>query len=236
MSKRQVIKIDEGKCTGCGLCIPNCAEGALKIVNGKAKLVKDIYCDGLGACLGHCPEGALSIEKRDADEFNEGAVQIHLEELKTKKAQKLPCGCPGTMVKAIQKQEQKPLTGSVCQESNLANWPIQLMLVPVHAPYLKNAELLIAADCTGFSYPNLHKDYLKGKVLVVGCPKLDAGNIYKEKLTEIIKENDLKSITVLHMEVPCCFGLKQIVYEAVKDSGNSVDVKEVVVGIAGDVK
>ncbi|NQT75387.1 MAG: 4Fe-4S binding protein [Candidatus Omnitrophica bacterium] len=236
MSKRKIVKIDEEKCTGCGLCIPNCAEGALQIVDGKARLVKEVYCDGLGACLGHCPEGAITIEEREARAFDEKATEKHIEKLKEKE-KALPCGCPGTAVKMIKRQATSDKRqGKRNTESELANWPVQLMLVPTQAPYLKDADLLIAADCTAFSYPDFHQDFLKGRVLLLGCPKLDAATIYEEKLAEIFKMNDIKSITVLHMEVPCCFGLIQIVNEALRLSGKKIPLKEVTIGIKGDVK
>jgi len=236
MAKRKIVKIDEDKCTGCGLCIPNCAEGALQIVDGKAKLVKEIYCDGLGACLGHCPEDAITIEERDAESFNEKATKKHIEELK-KKEKDLPCGCPGTAVKTLKKKETTNKgQGKRKTISELGNWPIQLMLVPTEAPYLKGADLLIAADCVAFSYPDFHQDFLKGKVLLLGCPKLDAATIYEEKLAEIFKLNNIKSITLLHMEVPCCFGLNQIVNEALRLSGKKIPLKEITIGLKGDVK
>ena len=238
MANRKIVKIDEEKCTGCGLCIPNCAEGALQIVDGKAKLVKEIYCDGLGACLGHCPEDAITIEERDAGAFDEEATKKHLQEIKKKEEKKdLPCGCPGTAVKSFKKSTtsgQRLTTKKT--ESELTHWPVQLMLVPVTAPYLKDADLLIAADCVPFSYPDFHQDLLKGKVLVIGCPKLDAATIYEEKLAEIFKLNNIKSVTVAHMEVPCCFGLNQIVNEALRLSGKKIPLKEITVGIRGDLK
>jgi len=236
MAKRKIVNIDEEKCTGCGLCIPNCAEGALQIVNGKARLVKDIYCDGLGACLGHCPEGAISIEERDVKAFDEELTKKHLEEMKKIEAKKLPCGCPGTAVKTLKPREAKSEGLRVKTESELTNWPVQLKLVPVDAPYLKNADLLIAADCVAFSYPDFHQDLLKGKPLIIGCPKLDEGDLYTEKLAEIFKVNNLKSVTVAHMEVPCCFGLNHIVSEAMKLSGKKISVKEITIGIQGDIK
>jgi len=237
MGKRKIVNIDEEKCTGCGLCIPNCAEGALQIVNGKAKLVKDIYCDGLGACLGHCPEGAISIEEKDAKEFNEEATRKHLEEIKKIEAKKLPCGCPGTAVKTFKAGSSGPDGKKIEKSSSeLTNWPVQLKLVPVDAPYLKNADLLIAADCVGFSHPDFHQDLLKGKPLIICCPKLDEADIYIEKLSELFKLNNLKSVTVAHMEVPCCFGLNHIVSEAMKLSGRKIPVKEITIGIRGDMK
>jgi len=233
MAKRKIVNIDEKKCTGCGLCVPNCAEGALKIVGGKARLVKDIYCDGLGACLGHCPEGAISIEERDVEAFDEKAVKIHLERIKKKEAEKLPCGCPGTAVRKIKGHDEQGKTKTYAE---LTNWPVQLKLVPVDASYLKDSDLLIAADCVAFSYPDFHQGLLKGKQLIIGCPKLDEGDLYIEKLAQIFKINDLRSVTVAHMEVPCCFGLNHIISEAMKLSGKKMPLKEITIGIQGDVK
>ncbi len=236
MTKRKIVHIDENKCTGCGDCIPNCAEGALQIVNGKAKLVKEIHCDGLGACLGHCPEGAITIEEREADAFNEKATKKHLEEMKKEKSKDLPCGCPRTAVKSFKKSHKETPSKKEKSESELTQWPVQLMLVPVGAPFFKDSDLLIAADCAPFSYSDFHQDYLKEKALVIGCPKLDAATIYEEKLAEIFKLNNIKSITVLHMEVPCCFGLVHIVKEALRLSGKKIPLKDVTIGIKGDVK
>lgn len=237
MAKRKIVKINEEKCNGCGLCIPNCAEGALQIVDGKAKLVKEIYCDGLGACLGHCPEGAITIEERESAGFDEKATKKHLEGLKKKEKKDLPCGCPGTAVKTLKGGGSRVKgEGKVKSESELGNWPVQLMLVPVEAPYLKEADLVIAADCVAFSYPDFHQDFLRDKVLLIGCPKLDAAPIYEEKLAELFKLNNIKSITVLHMEVPCCFGLIQIVKEALRLSGKKIPLEKVIVGIKGDIK
>ncbi|MDP2921032.1 MAG: 4Fe-4S binding protein [Candidatus Omnitrophota bacterium] len=237
MAKRKIVKIDEGKCTGCGLCIPNCAEGALQIVGGKARLVKDIYCDGLGACLGHCPEGAITIEERGAKEFDEDATKKHLEEMKNKEEKKLPCGCPGTAVREIKIQGTGDMgQGKTKTSYELINWPVQLKLVPPDAPYFKNADLLIAADCVGFSCPDFHRDMLSRKPLIICCPKLDDAELYIKKLAQIFRINSLKSVTVAHMEVPCCFGLSQIVSEALKLSGAKIPLKEITIGIQGDVK
>jgi len=236
MAKRKIVHIDEEKCTGCGDCIPNCAEGALKIVDGKAKLVKEIYCDGLGACLGHCPEDAITIEEREADSFSEEATKKHLDEIKKEKNKDLPCGCPGTAVKSFKKSHKNASSKKEASVSELTQWPVQLMLVPTEAPFLKDRDLLIAADCVPFSYPDFHQDFLKERALVIGCPKLDAATVYEEKLAEIFKRNNTKSITVLHMEVPCCFGLVQIVKEALRLSGKKIPLKEVTIGIKGDVK
>ncbi len=191
MTKRKIIKIDETKCNGCGLCVPNCAEGALRIINGKARLVSEVSCDGLGACLGHCPQGAISIEDRETSSG------------------------PGS-------------------GSRLRQWPVQIRLVPSNAPYLKDADVLIAADCVPFAYANFHEDLLKGKVLLIGCPKLDDAAYYREKITEILKENAIRSITYAHMEVPCCFGLIGAIKEAISVSGKKIPFKEIVIGIQGE--
>lgn len=237
MIKRKIVKIDEAKCTGCGLCIPNCREGALQIIDGKARLVKEIYCDGLGACLGHCPEGAIAIEERESAPFNEEAAKKHLEVLRKKEKEELPCGCPGTAVKSLKSRASKPEAKEKKKTgSELMNWPIQLMLVPVEAPFFKDADLVISADCVPFSCPDFHKDFLRNKVLLVGCPKLDRATIYEEKLTEIFKANNIKSITAIHMEVPCCFGLIHIVNEALGASGKKIPLKEVTITIKGDIK
>jgi len=185
MTKRKIIKIDEDKCDGCGLCIPACREGALRIVNGKARLASDLLCDGLGACLGHYPQNAITIEVRDAE-----------------------------------KQSRQ--------------WPVQIALLSPSAPYFKDADLLIAADCVPFAYANFHEDLLKGKALLVGCPKLDDMVYYKEKITEILKINDIRSITYAHMEVPCCFGLVGIIKEAISGSGKAIPFKEAVISIEGE--
>ena len=217
MAKRKVVKIDEEKCTGCGLCIPNCAEGALQIVDGKAKLITDKFCDGLGACLGHCPEDAITVIEREAEEFDEKAVEVHLH--KQKQAQPKPepqptpvfTGCPSSRAMHFKAPEAERVASNTTHSvSQLTQWPVQLKLVPVNAPYFQDADLLIAADCVPFAYPDFHRDLLKGKALVVGCPKLDDIQFYKEKLTEIFKANSIKSITVPYMEVPCCFGLVKV--------------------------
>ena len=251
MAMRKIVHIDETKCNGCGLCIPNCAEGALKIVDGKAKLVKDIYCDGLGACLGHCPMDAIEIVEREAEEFDEVATHEYLKE-KVKAPQG---GCPGSSVRQFSlddkpkvvhqggcpgsrmrqfgnKAEEKSETAVV---SKLRQWPVQLMLVPTNAPYFRNADLLITADCVPFAYGNYHNDFLKDKSVVVGCPKLDDLQHYVEKLTEIMRGNDLESITVLKMEVPCCSGMASAAKNARDKSGCSIPIKVVTIGIEGDI-
>lgn len=246
MAVRKIVHIDEEKCNGCGLCIPNCAEGALQIVDGKAKLVKDIYCDGLGACLGHCPMDAIKIIERDAEEFDEKAVEEHLKN--QKKDEGCGCsnhaepkklghihqgGCPGSRMRQFGKDVEE--SSAVKITSRLRQWPVQLSLVPHNAPYFKNADLLITADCVPFAYGNYHNDFLKDKAVVVGCPKLDDADYYTKKLEDIIKTNNLESITVLKMEVPCCSGMAQAAKIARDRAGSDVPVKVVTIGIEGDI-
>lgn len=231
MEVRKIVKIDEEKCNGCGMCIPNCAEGALEIIDGKAKLVKDIFCDGLGACLGHCPQNAIEIIEREADDFNEEAAK---EFVKAKEnVHKHSGGCPGSKMRRIKTKDEEE--SNVKINSKLSHWPVQLKLVPPNAPYLKKADLLITADCVPFAYANYHNDFLKGKSLVVGCPKLDDVNYYMEKLTEIIKENDLESITVLRMEVPCCGGISMAAKNARDKASSDIPIKVVTISIDGEV-
>ncbi len=222
--KRKIIKIDEDKCNGCGACIPGCKEGALQIVDGKAKLVSDVYCDGLGACLGDCPQGALTIVEREADEFDEAAVSEHLKP-------PLPCGCPGTMTKTLKRCPARNVSIGD-QQSELTQWPIQLALIPVNAPYLKEAQLVLLADCTAVAYANLHRDFVKDRVIAMACSKLDEVQPYIEKLAGMIKHNDLKSIEVVMMEVPCCSGLGAIADEASKLSGCNVVIKKTIISLA----
>lgn len=245
MVKRKIVHIDEEKCNGCGLCIPNCAEGALKIIDGKARLVSDKYCDGLGACLGTCPRDAITIIEREAEEFDEKAVEEHLE--KEKEVQEgdeenfLACGCPGSRVMVMENgpNDQPPVDSGDIQvtvKSQLKHWPVQLMLVPVDAPYFDSAHLLVTADCVPFAYANYHLDLLKGKSVVVGCPKLDDVRYYTDKLTEIIRRNSIKSITVAYMEVPCCSGMFRAVRQAVKASGKDIPVRAVQISVEGKKK
>ncbi|MBM4339911.1 MAG: 4Fe-4S ferredoxin [Deltaproteobacteria bacterium] len=243
MSTRKIVKIDEEKCNGCGLCIPNCAEGALQIIDGKAKLITDKFCDGLGACLGHCPEDAIKIIEREAEEFDEKAVEVHLH-----KQQEAPPaqgsqidphsgGCPSSrsMQFHIPKSEAEPSLKKATT-SQLTHWPVQLKLVPEDAPYFKDADLLIAADCVPFAYPDFHQDFLKGKAVVVGCPKLDDIQLYREKLIAIFKANTIKSVSVPFMEVPCCFGLVKATEDAIEASGKDIPYKKVKIGIRGEIK
>jgi ferredoxin len=321
MVKRQIIKIDEDVCTGCGECIPNCPEGALQIIDDKARIISDLFCDGLGACIGHCPVDAISIEEREAEEYDEkkvmenvvkqgeNVIKAHLVHLKehgqtdyfnqavdylkeiqienpleveghghhAQKEDAMACGCPGSAVMDFREEkkeepvqneaalpcgcpgsavidfgdtqdcevesskegvpegmkEEKSVPKSVSQ---LKQWPVQIMLVPPSAPYLKDADLLIAADCVPFAYPDFHEDFLKGKVLLVGCPKLDDAEFYKEKVTKIFKDNKIKSATVAIMEVPCCFGLYKLVSDAITGSGKDIQAKKYIIGVKGDIK
>lgn len=231
--KRSIVSIDEEKCNGCGLCIPNCAEGAIKIIDGKAKLVDDRFCDGLGACLGHCPQDAIKVIERDAPEFDEEAVKKHLK-AEMKKPASIPHSCPGSMAMDF-RSEKKAIGGTtVRQRSELRQWPVQLTLVSPEASYFKDSELLVAADCVPFAYPNFHQDFLAGKSVIIGCPKLDDPDSYINKLTEMIKKNNFKSITLVNMEVPCCFGLQRIVEEAVKKSGKILPMRQTVITIRGE--
>jgi len=243
MATRKIVRIDEEKCTGCGLCIPNCAEGALQIIDGKAKLITDKFCDGLGACLGHCPEDAITVIEREAEDFDEKAVEVHLHKQKEVHSQPQPkpqpvfTGCPSSRAMHFKIPEtRQESTSAAPTVSQLTQWPVQLKLVPINAPYFQDADLLIAADCVPFAYPDFHRDFLKGKAVVVGCPKLDDIHLYKEKLTEIFKTNAIKSITVPYMEVPCCFGLVKATEDAIAASGKNIPFKKVKIGIRGDIK
>ncbi|MGC8908466.1 MAG: ATP-binding protein [Desulfomonilaceae bacterium] len=238
---RKIIEIDESLCNGCGNCIVSCAEGALALVDGKARLVSESYCDGLGACLGECPTGALRIVERTADDFDEAAVEAHLATHGHAQQSEdvLPCGCPSTRLQSFTAadacaQANEPKAYSAAK-SRLSHWPVQIRLVPATAPFLKNADLLVAADCTAFAYPAFHQDFLTGKVALVGCPKFDDAQSYVEKFTEIFSKADIKSVTVLVMEVPCCHGLPMIVREAMKNAGKTIPLELVVIGVRGEI-
>ena len=234
---RKIIKIDEEKCNGCGLCVEACHEEAIGMVNGKAQLLRDDYCDGLGDCLPTCPTNAISFEYREAAEYDEAAVKANME---AKKAQKktLACGCPGSQSKSINREVSNSTSISndivEIKGSQLSQWPVQIKLVPTNASYLKNASLLIAADCTAYAYGNFHNKFMKNKVTLIGCPKLDEVD-YAEKLTEILKENDIKNIVVTRMEVPCCGGIVNAVKTALQNSGKMIPWQIVTISVDGKI-
>ena len=232
---RNIVKIDGKKCNGCGLCIPACAEGAIQIIDGKARLVKDVYCDGLGACLGKCPQDAITITQREADEFDEKAAEEHVKNIRDAPAIRTPPrGCPSTQKMQFKAENEPTLDLTEKRKSRLATWPVQLKLLPPNAPFFKNADLLIAADCVPFAYANFHEDMLKERVLAVGCPKLDDVSLYRNKLAAIFREADIRSVTVVNMEVPCCFGLNSLVQEAMKISGKKVPLRQETISIKGE--
>ena len=236
MGKRQIIRIDQDKCDGCGMCVPSCAEGAIQIVDGKAQLLADRYCDGLGACLGECPQGALIIEEREAEEFVGPAPGASHAEAPPQPAvpEALPCGCPGSRMQQFQRgtDATAPSPGGA---SALGHWPIKLRLVAPQAPFLKGASLLVAADCAPFAVGDFHSRFLEGKALVCGCPKFDDVPEHVAKLTDILRQNDIQEISIVNMEVPCCFGLVQIVRQALEASGKSLPVNICTLGTAGQV-
>ena len=270
MSKREIIIIDEDLCNGCGQCIPNCHEGALKIIDGKARLISDLFCDGLGACIGHCPEGAISIEVREAVPYDEkvvmktivekgpNTIREHLQHLKDHNAidlmnlgieyleennievpegfkieETLACGCCADEVKTIETATFSVPTQR--RTSKLGTWPVQIHLVPASAPFLNGADIVVAADCVPFAYPEFHEDFLKDKVALVGCPKLDDTNAYLEKLTAIFQQNEIKSITVVHMEVPCCFGLRRLIDNAIAQAGKQISITDITISTKGEI-
>jgi len=274
MAKRDIITIDEEKCTGCGNCVPGCPEGALQIIDGKARLINDLFCDGLGACIGECPEDAISVENREAEPYDEvkvmgnivkqgkNTIKAHLKHLKDhgemgllkqatdylkekhinnpleeEEAENLPCGCPGSSVRDMRDivEEEDDIAGAK-QRSELRQWPVQIHLVPTNAPYFDGADLLLAADCVPFAYGNFHRDLLKKKILLVGCPKLDDAGFYREKITDILRNNDIKSVTVAHMEVPCCFGMVKLLNDAVAESGKDIPVEDITIKVDGEIK
>ncbi|MCP4709252.1 MAG: 4Fe-4S ferredoxin [Planctomycetes bacterium] len=237
---RNIVHIDEEKCDGCGLCVTACAEGAIAIIDGKAKLVSEIYCDGLGACLGTCPQDAITVEQREAEDFDEAATEAYLaKKAEEEKDQASACqtaggGCPGSMARTFEKKGT-PGGEGIGRESQLSQWPVQMHLVGPAAPYFKGAELLWAADCVPFAMADFHERFLAGKAVAVGCPKLDDGQLYIDKLAEIIKCGKPKSLTVVHMEVPCCFGMTQIAKEAISKSGEDLNFEDVTVDLQGNV-
>ncbi len=238
--KRKIIKIDREKCDGCGLCVDACHEGALQLINGKAELISESYCDGLGACLPECPAGAMTIEEREAAAFDEESVNKHMEAKKSPVPEKLACGCSGTQARTIDRNEAataqaQPAMGSAQPAvSQLRQWPCQIKLVPVNAPYFAGAHLLVAADCTAYAYANIHKDFMRNKITIIGCPKLDDVD-YTEKLTGILKAHEIKSVTVLRMEVPCCGGIANAVKQALVNSGKMIPWSIVTVTTDGKI-
>jgi ferredoxin len=273
---RKIIEIDEEKCTGCGICIPNCPEGALQIIDGKARLVSDLFCDGLGACIGECPEGAIRIEEREAEPYDEykvmeniakqgeNTIKAHLDHLREHGEVKylneaedylkkncihikheehtghpgtMPCGCPSTMEMDLRdKGRTGSGTANLSCDSELSQWPIQLHLINPNATYLDNADLVIAADCVPFAYPNFHQQFLRNKILIIFCPKLDAGiDEYISKLTSIFTNKKIKSIAIVHMEVPCCFGVERIVQSAMENAGKKIHITDYTISIKGDI-
>ncbi|MFC1987787.1 ATP-binding protein [Chloroflexota bacterium] len=235
---RQIVRIDEEKCNGCGVCVPACAEGALQIVDGKAKLISETYCDGLGACLGECPQGAITIEERTAEDFDEEAVKLYLEEKDEHTTEELPCGCPSATVTQFERlaTTEATLKDTPSQQSMLGHWPVQLTLVPPTAPFLQGTDLVLTADCVPFAYAGFHQDFLRNHSLLVACPKLDDFQAHLEKLTSILRHSSVKSLTVVHMEVPCCSGLVHMAKQALQLSGKDIPLEEVTVGVKGDLK
>ena len=233
---RRIIQIDREKCNGCGACAEACHEGAIAMVDGKAELMRDDYCDGLGDCLPACPTGAITFVEREAAAYDEQAVMENKQKKMRKEGMTLPCGCPGSQSRQI-KRAESPHAGAQCavQESRLSQWPVQIKLVPVNAPYFDGAKLLIAADCTAYAYAAFHERFMRGHITLVGCPKLDSVD-YAEKLTEIIRENDVKSVTVVRMEVPCCGGLERAAVTALKNSGKFIPWQVVTVTLDGRLK
>jgi len=239
---RKIIEIDEELCDGCGQCVPGCAEGSLQIVDGKAKMVSDNLCDGLGACIGECPNGALRIVEREAEEFDEEAVEKYLAEKEAAKQKQQPvlaCGCPSTNIQTFAPvsscREANIPVGFEDSESALSHWPIQIRLVPATAPFLKGADLLVLADCCGVAIPTLHKDLLKGRVVMIGCPKFDDIQEYIEKFADIFKTADIKSVLSVVMEVPCCSGLPMIVKKGMEGAGKNIPISEMVISTRGKI-
>lgn len=246
MAWRKVIQIDEEKCDGCGECVTGCAEGAIAVINGKARLVSEIYCDGLGACLGRCPQGAITMEEREVEAFNEVMTREHLARLRDRKTAPGPLPladvappCPGSMSRSLGRQMTASELGDGSpvgsQPSELINWPVQLTLVPPSAPYFRGANLLLVADCVPFACADFHQRFLRGKPVIIGCPKLDQAEFYVKKLAEIIRVAEPRSLSVVHMEVPCCSGLTRIAHYAIATAESDTPLSDVPVGIGGKV-
>jgi len=237
--KRKIIKIDEDLCNGCGQCVIACAEGAIQIIDGKAKVISDNLCDGLGACIGDCPEGALEIIEREAEEFDEVAVEKHLSKEQEDKPPVMACGCPSTHIQTFAPAsscEQANIPASIEDaRSALTHWPVQIRLVPAQAPFLKGADLLVLADCCAVAYPRLHQDMLNGKVVMMGCPKFDDADAYVDKFADIFKTANIKSITAVVMEVPCCSGLPMILRKGMALAGKKIPVEKIVISTRGEI-
>ena len=228
---RRIIEIDEDKCVGCGLCAEACHEGAIGMVDGKAKLLRDDYCDGLGDCLPACPTGAITFVEREALAYDEAAVLAN--KAKKEQEQAKPCGCAGGKAMQFERAEETAVCAAPLR-SELRQWPVQIKLAPVNAPFFDGAKLLIAADCTAYAYANMHQEFMKGRVTLIGCPKLDVGD-YSEKLTEIIRQNDIRSVTVVRMEVPCCGGIERATVTALQNSGKFIPWQIVTVSRDGRI-
>jgi ferredoxin len=250
MSVRKIVQIDESRCDGCGQCIPSCAEGAIQVINGKARLVSDVHCDGLGACLGHCPQEAITLIEREAEPFDEAVVHHHATAVvPTLEHPALGNGCPGSAARQLRLNVLENVRSASPQSamgrqsgprseerpSRLGNWPVQLQLLPESAPFLKNADLLLVADCVPFACADFHQRFLDGRPVAVGCPKLDDLQGYIRKLTRIIRQAGLRQITVVHMEVPCCLGLVHIARKAVEASGRDIPVTHTTISLHGTV-
>ena len=233
MALRNIVKIDEEKCNGCGQCVTACAEGAIKIINGKARLVSETYCDGLGACLGHCPEDAITIEQREASEFDEEATKAYLAR---EKKPDVGFACPGLALQQFDvAAEAGPVESSEAAPSQLGHWPVQLKLVSPTAPYFADADLLLVADCVPVAMADFHQRFLKGRSVAMGCPKLDDAQYYVEKLGDILRSNDVRSLTVVHMQVPCCSGLTRLAQLALSQAGKDIPAEDVTIGLRGEV-
>lgn len=239
--KRKIIEIDEERCDGCGQCVPGCAEGALQIVDGKATVVADKYCDGLGACIGECPNDALTIVEREAEEFDEEAVEAYLahkESSPVEEESPMACGCPSAQIQAFAPspcQAANQPSAIESSTSELTHWPVQIRLVPPHAPFLKHADLLVTADCTPLAFPDIHSRFLKGRTVLMGCPKLDNAEEYINRFAEIFQTANIKSITTVIMEVPCCSGLPMIIKKGLQKAGKNIPLETVVVSTRGKI-
>ena len=233
---RKIIEIDEQLCDGCGQCVPGCAEGALKIIDGKARVVEDRFCDGLGACIGECPTGALKIVKREADDFDETAVEEYLSKMQKEEPEtKTGSGCPSAGIQIFTPLPHETLQTDENSESALSHWPVKIRLIPPNAPFLKNANILVLADCSAAAFPALHNNFLKQKIVMMGCPKFDDAQAYINRFTDIFKTAGIKSITIVIMEVPCCSGLPVIIKKAMDASGIKIPIKEIIVTKQGKI-